>query len=52
MRFGSMPRDGGGFILTDEEKDELIKSEPFAEKWIRRYAKDIVYNNCVPVCGD
>ena len=37
MRFGSMPRDGGGFILTDEEKDELIKSEPLAEKWIRPY---------------
>jgi hypothetical protein len=32
MRFGSMPRDGGGFILSDEEKDSLIESEPLAEK--------------------
>ena len=37
MRFGSMPRDGGGFILSDEEKDELIKKEPLSAKWIRPY---------------
>ncbi len=37
MRFGSMPRDGGGFILTDEEREELIKNEPLAEKWIHSY---------------
>ena len=37
MRFGSMPRDGGGFILTAEERKELIKKEPLAEQWIRPY---------------
>jgi len=37
MRFGSMPRDGGGFFLTDEEKEELLKNEPIAEKWIRPF---------------
>lgn len=37
MRFGSMPRDGGGFILNDIEKEEIIRNEPFAEKWIRPY---------------
>ena len=37
IRFGSMPRDGGGFILTDEEKEELIGKEPLSEKWIRPY---------------
>ena len=37
MRFGSMPRDGGGFILTPEQRAELIKKEPIAEKWIRPY---------------
>ena len=31
MRFGSMPRDGGGFILNDEERAELIANEPLAE---------------------
>ncbi len=37
MRFGSMPRDGGGFVLNEDEKKELIKKEPMAEKWIRLY---------------
>jgi len=37
MRFGSMPRDGGGFILSDEEKTELLSREPLAEKWIKPY---------------
>ncbi len=37
MRFGSMPRDGGGFILSESEKAELIEKEPIAEKWIHLY---------------
>lgn len=37
IRFGSMPRDGGGFVFTDEEKEELIKEEPLSEKWIHPY---------------
>lgn len=37
IRFGSMPRDGGGFILSDEEKEELLRKEPLSEKWIRPY---------------
>ncbi len=37
IRFGSMPRDGGGFILSDEEKEELLKREPLAENWVRPY---------------
>ena len=37
IRFGSMPRDGGGFILTDEEKEELMVKEPLSQKWIRPY---------------
>lgn len=37
MRFGSMPRDGGGFILDSREKDELIINEPISEKWIKLY---------------
>ena len=47
MNFGNMPRDGGGFILTEEEKDELIKKEPLAEKWIHLFlgAKEFLHNN-------
>lgn len=37
MRFGSMPRDGGGFVLTPEEKEELEEKEPLSKKWIHRY---------------
>ena len=37
MRFGSMPRDGGGFILTPDERVSLIKSEPLAAKWVHPY---------------
>lgn len=37
MRFGSMPRDGGGFVITPEERIALIKSEPLSEKWIKPY---------------
>ncbi len=37
MRFGSMPRDGGGFVLTPEERDVMIKAEPLSEQWIRPY---------------
>ena len=37
IRFGSMPRDGGGFILTEEEKDKLIDKEPLSAKWIHLY---------------
>lgn len=37
MRFGSMPRDGGGFILSTEEREEFITADPVSEKWIRPY---------------
>lgn len=37
MKFGSMPRDGGYFILTDEEREEIIKETPEAEEFIKKY---------------
>jgi len=37
MRFGSMPRDGGHFILSDEEKNELLAREPDAKPYVRSY---------------
>lgn len=45
MRFGSMPRDGGGFVLSPEEKEALIKKEPLAEKWIRPYIGAVEFLN-------
>ncbi len=37
MSFGSMPRDGGHFIFTEQEKNDFIKIEPNSIKWIRPY---------------
>jgi hypothetical protein len=37
MRYGNKPTDGGNFILSPQERDELISSEPAAEKYIKRY---------------
>lgn len=45
MRFGSMPRDGGGFVLTPEEKNELVKAEPLSAKWIRPYVGAVEFLN-------
>lgn len=45
MRFGSMPRDGGGFVLSPEEKEALIKNEPLATKWIRPYIGAVEFLN-------
>ena len=45
IRFGSMPRDGGGFVLSEEERAELIKNEPLAEKWIKPYIGAVEFLN-------
>ena len=45
MSFGNMPRDGGGFILNDEEKKRLIDEEPISEKWIHPYLGAAEYIN-------
>lgn len=37
MNFGNQPRDGGYFVLSEEEKDMLIQQEPTIIKWIRPY---------------
>lgn len=36
IKFGNMPLDGGHLLLTDEEKNELLRVEPSAAKFIRR----------------
>lgn len=45
MRFGSMPRDGGGFVLTPEEKAEIESKEPLATKWIKPYIGAVEFLN-------
>ncbi len=35
MSFGNMPADGGHLLLTRGERDDLIRTEPEAEKWVK-----------------
>lgn len=37
MFLGSMPKDGGGLILSLDEKEALLKESPNAAKWVRQY---------------
>ena len=37
MIFGNQPRDGGHFILTEEERTAILTAEPLLEKWIHPY---------------
>ncbi len=37
MSFGNQPRDGGHFVLSPEERIELLEKEPSLEKWIHPY---------------
>lgn len=37
MIFGNQPRDGGHFILTEEERDDILRREPALEEWIHPY---------------
>ena len=51
MVFGSMPNDSGNFILSEEEKDEFIKKEPSAEKYIHLFlGADEFINNKKRYC--
>ena len=42
---GNMPKDGGGFVLTPEEKKEFIKNEPLSEQWIKPYIGAVEFIN-------
>ena len=37
MNFGNQPRDGGHFVLSEEQKDSLIQQEPSIARWIHPY---------------
>lgn len=52
MTKGNQPTDGGNFILSEQECEELIKNDKNIECCIRRYigAKDFLNNNEVRYC--
>jgi hypothetical protein len=37
MMYGSKPTDGGNFILTEEERQSVLKAEPSISKYIRPF---------------
>ena len=46
MVYGNIPRDGGFYTFTDDEKDEFLRNEPKAAKFIYRFlgAKEYINN--------
>ncbi len=45
MDFGNMPNDGGNFLMTTDEKDEVLKKEPNLSKYIRPYLGSVEFIN-------
>lgn len=37
MSFGNQPRDGGHFVISSEERKELIKEDKSIEKYLKKY---------------
>jgi hypothetical protein len=37
MSFGNQPRDGGHFVISAEERIDLLSKEPGIEKWLHPY---------------
>ena len=52
MTMGNKPTDGGNLILSEEERERLIKKDPNIEPFVRRYigAKDFINNNEIRYC--
>jgi len=48
MLSGNRPTDGGHLILTQEEKDILVKNEPSATRFIKRFMMGYEFINNVP----
>ena len=52
MTKGNQPTDGGNLILSEEEKDDLLRKDPLLESVVRRYigARDFINNDEVRYC--
>ena len=48
IRFGNQPIDGGHFILSEDERTELLRREPDAEKFIRPFLGADEFLNNIP----
>ncbi len=51
MIYGNKPTDGGNFILSEEEKDAILRKEPSLQKYIHPYIGAVEFiNNKVRYC--
>ena len=52
MTHGNMPIDGGYLILSEEEREDMLKNDPSIEPLIKRFvgAQDFLNNNVVRYC--
>jgi hypothetical protein len=48
MVAGGKPTEGGNLILSQDERDELIRREPLAERYIRSYSMGAEFINSIP----
>ena len=48
LKLGATPRDNGNLILSDAEKDELLRTDPLAEKFIRPFVGAREFINRIP----
>ncbi len=37
MSFGNQPRDGGNFVISPQERDEILSKSPDVARWLRSY---------------
>ena len=46
MNFGNQPRDGGHFVINEDERNEILKKEPDLEKYLHLYigAEEFIKN--------
>lgn len=46
MNFGNQPRDGGHYVINEDERNEILKKEPALEKYLRSYigAEEFINN--------
>lgn len=53
MSFGNQPRDGGNFVIKEEEYQEIMRKEPELKKWIHPYigADEFIKGKNGGVCG-
>lgn len=51
IKFGNQPIDGGFLLMNQDEKDEAVNTEPFIEKYIRKYVGSVEFiNNTARYC--